>query len=193
MAIGGSFTVNRLPIRLIAGAWSLAAFVFVQAYTSTLITYIVAPTNRPLISSFNQLTERPDIHLVMKDLGLLEHLLRVFFSFKLLPLILFLSNNLSFITLWRILKISDDGSKLVENLKTRENKIKCNLQSECFDLVKPGTKNVYIDVNIYVFIQYLHYDILLNKLIKSAGKTISEGCHQTTILSNKEMWYWNCW
>ena len=77
MLIGGHFTVNRLPIRLIAGAWSLAAFVFVQAYTSTLITYIVAPTNYPLISSFNELADRPDIHLILKKYGTVEQILTV--------------------------------------------------------------------------------------------------------------------
>lgn len=66
-----------MPIRLIAGAWCLAAFVFVQAYNSILITYIVAPTNYPLVSSFNELAERSDLHIVLKKLGPVETLLTV--------------------------------------------------------------------------------------------------------------------
>lgn len=42
---------NRLSLRLVAGVWCLAAFVFVQAYMSTLITYVVTPINFPLINS----------------------------------------------------------------------------------------------------------------------------------------------
>jgi hypothetical protein len=42
---------NRLSLRLVAGVWCLAAFVFVQAYMSTLITYMVTPINFPLINS----------------------------------------------------------------------------------------------------------------------------------------------
>ncbi|EFX82168.1 hypothetical protein DAPPUDRAFT_241316 [Daphnia pulex] len=48
---GGSCKSKRLPYRLVAGVWTLAAFVFVQAYTSTLFTYVVTPINHPLIDS----------------------------------------------------------------------------------------------------------------------------------------------
>lgn len=74
---GGPYTVNRLQIRLIAGVWSLAAFVFVQAYTSTLITYVLAPNNFPLVSSFSELADRPDVSLLVKKLGTVDDLLLV--------------------------------------------------------------------------------------------------------------------
>ena len=73
--VGGSYTVNRLPIRLIACAWSLAAFVFVQAYNSTLITYVLAPNNSPLVKSFHELAERSDLVLWMRRAGTLENML----------------------------------------------------------------------------------------------------------------------
>jgi hypothetical protein len=38
---GGPCRSKRLPYRLVAGVWTLAAFIFVQAYTSTLFTYVV--------------------------------------------------------------------------------------------------------------------------------------------------------
>ena len=74
---GARIAGSRLPIRLIAGTWCLAAFVFVQAYTSTLITYILAPTNDPLVSSFNELGERSDVQIILKKFGNVENMLTV--------------------------------------------------------------------------------------------------------------------
>lgn len=73
--IGGTYTANRFPIRFIAAAWSLAAFVFVQAYNSTLITYVLAPTNRPLVSSFHELANSPNLIFWIKKSGSVESLL----------------------------------------------------------------------------------------------------------------------
>ena len=73
--VGGTYTVNRLPMRLIAGVWILAAFVFVQAYNSTLITYVLAPTNRPLVTSFHGLAESSDAVFWIKKSGTIENML----------------------------------------------------------------------------------------------------------------------
>jgi hypothetical protein len=67
--IGGPCTSNRLPFRLVAGVWTLAAFIFVQAYTSTLFTYVVAPVNHPLINSLYDIADNPEIHLLVKNEG----------------------------------------------------------------------------------------------------------------------------
>ena len=48
-----------------AGVWCLATFVLVQAYTSLLITYIIAPNNSPLIESVHDLTKTSDIKLII--------------------------------------------------------------------------------------------------------------------------------
>ncbi|XP_046448237.1 uncharacterized protein LOC124197028 isoform X2 [Daphnia pulex] len=66
---GGPCTSNRLPFRLVAGVWTLAAFIFVQAYTSTLFTYVVAPVNHPLIDSLYDIADNPEIHLLVKNEG----------------------------------------------------------------------------------------------------------------------------
>ncbi|EFX82353.1 hypothetical protein DAPPUDRAFT_241433 [Daphnia pulex] len=58
---GGLFPSKRLPYRLVAGVWTLAAFFFVQSYTSTLFTYVVTPINHPLINSIY------DANVYLKD------------------------------------------------------------------------------------------------------------------------------
>jgi hypothetical protein len=56
---------------VVAGIWCLAAFVLSQAYNSTLITYVIAPNNRPLINSVLDIVNDPKIHLVVeKNMGL---------------------------------------------------------------------------------------------------------------------------
>jgi ionotropic glutamate receptor len=71
---GGSCTSKRLPFRVVAGVWTLAAFIFVQAYTSTLFTYVVAPVNQPLINSIYDITESSDINVLVKIAGTPETL-----------------------------------------------------------------------------------------------------------------------
>lgn len=67
--IGGPCTSNRLSFRFVAGAWSLTAFIFVQAYNSTLLTYVLTPINNPLINSPYDIPERKDVHLLIKKGG----------------------------------------------------------------------------------------------------------------------------
>jgi ionotropic glutamate receptor len=50
----------------VAGFWTLAAFIFVQAYTSTLFTYVVAPVNHPLIDSMHDVAESTDVDLLIQ-------------------------------------------------------------------------------------------------------------------------------
>jgi hypothetical protein len=63
---------NRLSFRLVAGVWSLAAFIFVQAYTSTLITYVVTPVNPPLVSSAYDLVDKKDINVLVRKSGAID-------------------------------------------------------------------------------------------------------------------------
>ncbi|KAI9559660.1 hypothetical protein GHT06_013665 [Daphnia sinensis] len=60
----GPCTSRRLSFRLVAGVWTLAAFIFVQGYNSTLFTYVVAPVNLPLINSVYDIAESSDIILL---------------------------------------------------------------------------------------------------------------------------------
>nr|CAH0113367.1 unnamed protein product [Daphnia galeata] len=115
---------NRLPYRLVAGVWTLAAFIFVQAYTSTLFTYVVTPINHPLINSIYDIIDSSDINLLVRETGFINTLL--------------LSNNQTgfFETL----------RKKLDNFPNS----RCALPAECINLVKPGLRNVYTDANVYL-------------------------------------------
>nr|CAH0102967.1 unnamed protein product [Daphnia galeata] len=64
---GGPCLSKRLQIRLVAGVWCLATFLFVQAYSSVLFTYVVAPVNRPIINSIYDVIYNNDISLFKND------------------------------------------------------------------------------------------------------------------------------
>jgi hypothetical protein len=74
---GGPCASKRLPFRLVAGVWTLAAFIFVQAYTSILFTYVVAPVNQPLVNSIYDIAESSDINLLVKIGGTPETMFMV--------------------------------------------------------------------------------------------------------------------
>ena len=57
--------------------WVLATLVFVQAYQSTLITYVIAPVTTPLINSVYDLAENTNINFVVRRGGTLEYLFKV--------------------------------------------------------------------------------------------------------------------
>ena len=60
-----------------AGVWVLAAFVLVQAYLSTLFTYIVVPITSPLINSAYDIAESKDITLIASREGTIQSLIKV--------------------------------------------------------------------------------------------------------------------
>jgi ionotropic glutamate receptor len=64
---------NRLSLRLVAGVWCLAAFVFVQAYMSTLITYVVTPINFPLINSAYDIPGTKEVNELIRKSGLVDY------------------------------------------------------------------------------------------------------------------------
>ena len=49
-----------------AGAWVVAAFVFVQAYQATLFIYVMAPATTPLIDSVYDIVDNADINLLIR-------------------------------------------------------------------------------------------------------------------------------
>ena len=77
--IGGVCKWKRLPFRLAAGAWTLAAFIFVQAYNSTLITYVITPSQSPLIYSAYDIAKDPSIALYMRKASTGERMITVGF------------------------------------------------------------------------------------------------------------------
>jgi ionotropic glutamate receptor len=64
---------NRLSLRLVVGVWCLAAFVFVQAYMSTLITYVVTPINFPLINSAYDIPGEKEVNVLIRKSGLVDY------------------------------------------------------------------------------------------------------------------------
>lgn len=78
--IAGPCPSNRLPFRIVAGAWSVAAFIFVQAYTSTLSTYVLTPINNPLVNSPYEIPERKDVQLLVRKGGVTDYYLSASFS-----------------------------------------------------------------------------------------------------------------
>ena len=49
-----------------AAVWCLAAFVLVNGYCSTLITYVISHYNPPLIESVHDLARDPTINMVIE-------------------------------------------------------------------------------------------------------------------------------
>ncbi|XP_045034758.1 glutamate [NMDA] receptor subunit 1-like [Daphnia magna] len=119
----GPCTSRRLSFRLVAGVWTLAAFIFVQGYNSTLFTYVVAPVNQPLINSVYDIAESSDIVLLVKKAGTIDTLI---------------SNS--------------NATGLYSKLRDRVNSFphsRCTLVADCIRLVNPGSRKVFIDANIY--------------------------------------------
>ena len=49
------------------GAWCLVAFVLVNSYSSTLISFVSAFNNQPYIKSIYDIPEKPGAHLVVEQ------------------------------------------------------------------------------------------------------------------------------
>nr|CAH0102975.1 unnamed protein product [Daphnia galeata] len=122
---GGCCPSHRLPYRLVAGVWSLAAFIFVQAYTSTLFTYVVTPINHPLINSIYDIVDSSDINLLVRESGMINLLLK--------------SNN----------QTSRLFGEIRKNLDSYPYS-RCPLISDCIKLMTPESRNVFADATVYL-------------------------------------------
>ena len=62
---------KSLVVRLLAGAWCLACFVLITAFSSVLISFLTTIGDyKPLVNSVNDLPSKPDVRLtVNKDWG----------------------------------------------------------------------------------------------------------------------------
>ena len=62
--LGGSVQSKKLFVRLAAGTWCLACFVLVNAYSSTLISYVTTPGyDPPVITSIKEIVKVPKLQL----------------------------------------------------------------------------------------------------------------------------------
>ena len=68
---------NRISFRIAVGVWLIAAFILVQAYTSVLFTYVMAPVTSPLINSFSDIVNNPNINVLLKRGGTIQSLFKV--------------------------------------------------------------------------------------------------------------------
>ena len=62
---GGVCYPTLLRIRLIAAAWCLAAFFVVNAYNTTLISFISSPNLQPVIDSIYEIQKKPELRMVL--------------------------------------------------------------------------------------------------------------------------------
>ncbi|XP_046448145.1 glutamate receptor ionotropic, delta-1-like isoform X1 [Daphnia pulex] len=120
---GGPCTSKRLSIRLVAAAWCLAAFIFVQAYNSTLFTYVVTPVHQPLINSIYDIFENSDINLLVRT--------------DTIDLLLKRNNNTGVFL------------KIQKKLDSYANS-RCALASNCIQSVASGSRNVYFESRNYL-------------------------------------------
>ncbi|XP_046641263.1 ionotropic receptor 93a-like [Daphnia pulicaria] len=120
---GGSCTSKRLSFRLVAGVWTLAAFIFLQAYNSTLFTYVMAPVNHPLIDSMHGVAESTDINLLFRYGAALN-------AFVMDP------------------NATGVFTKLRKNVEMFPNS-RCYLISQCLSLITPGSRNTFAEARSY--------------------------------------------
>ncbi|EFX80578.1 hypothetical protein DAPPUDRAFT_318460 [Daphnia pulex] len=62
---GHPIHVNRLPFRILIGAWVLVATVLVNSYSSTVISYLTVPKMKSPINTFEDLVASKDIKLIL--------------------------------------------------------------------------------------------------------------------------------
>ncbi len=59
-----------LKLRLVMGAWCLVSVCLITAYSSVIVSFVMAPHYRPLVDTVKQLAENEDINpLVVKNMG----------------------------------------------------------------------------------------------------------------------------
>ncbi|XP_046449177.1 glutamate receptor ionotropic, kainate 2-like [Daphnia pulex] len=141
---GGPCPSKRLPYRLVAGVWILAAFFFVQAYTSTLFTYVVTPINQPLINSIYDLINSNDINLYVRESSLINTLI-------------YTANETG---LYKTLR------KRLDSLPNS----RCTLPSECIQSVRPGLRNVFAESTNYLNDEIRKHYIKTGKCIGQMAK-----------------------
>jgi hypothetical protein len=177
--LGGSCRSKRLPYRLVAGVWTLAAFVFVQAYTSTLFTYVVTPINHPLIDSVYDVIDNGDINLLVRESGSMNTLLSASKKKK---------NSNELYDIRNLLNCNvqqtNNFTGLFGNLRKKINSFpnsRCATASDCIRPIKPESKIVLLEVEYSQFAVFLtrfkELLIFLNWLIK-LGQCLPQRCDQ---------------
>lgn len=64
-------SISHLVIRFAAGAWCLGCFFIVQIYSTTLISHLMSPNQKPIVNSFHDIANTPGFSLTaVKDFGI---------------------------------------------------------------------------------------------------------------------------
>lgn len=148
---GGPCESKRLSIRLVAGVWTLATFIFVQAYSSILFTYVVAPVNRPLINSIYDIFDNSNINLFVR-VRTIDLLIQA--SLKLNCPLFFTSCATDNQTIKKTFFQIQNGQKndttaiyreIAKRLDSKSNS-RCAYIAECIQQVTPGSRNIFMEV-----------------------------------------------
>jgi hypothetical protein len=186
---GGPCESKRLSIRLVAGVWTLATFIFVQAYSSILFTYVVAPVNRPLINSIYDIFDNSDINLFVR-VRTIDLLIQA--SLKLSCALFFTScatdNQTIKKTFFQIQHGQKNDTTAIyrEIAKRLDSKSisRCAYISECIQKVTPGSRNIFMEVKC----NECHTLILFfTNLIIKLGKFFCKGRNQSRVQQDWEM------
>ena len=138
---------HKLAIRIVAGTWCLVCFVLITAYSSVLVSYIVAPNLKPIIDAIEDMPNVPGLQMVtVKDSSIdnffIVRIFTIYFKAFHLNIYNFLQNYPK--TLYKYWYV---GNQLRENPSLRCTKIDI-----CIDKVRSENNKVYADV-ICIFIK----------------------------------------
>ena len=162
LARPGDSNKTKLLIRLVAGAWCVATFVMTNIYSNLLISYVTSPNPKPVLSSINDLANRPEIHVAV-DTG---------YEYYIDPIVLcriLLITKTCFYTFYCIiLFLQSDHVVVIKMLLTRiashlSDSI-CSTSEECLAKVKKRSHifvsvmkhNLFFDVNWFNLIKFSH-------------------------------------
>ena len=63
---GMSLSAKCLRIRILAGAWCCTCFFLVQAYSTSLTSYLTYPNQRTIVNSFFDIADTPGVSLAVE-------------------------------------------------------------------------------------------------------------------------------
>ncbi len=74
---GQNYFGNLLAARISAGAWCCGCFFLVQIYCTTLTSYLTSPNQKPIVNSFFEIADKPDVSLAVDREKALDRILQV--------------------------------------------------------------------------------------------------------------------
>lgn len=131
-------------MRLIGGAWCLAALILTNYYSSALISFITSANPQPLVNSAEELANKDNVGLVVLKNYVVGSTISVWLT------ILFIVNLPQIITIELQNRDTPMRKKLDDKLKSSPFSHYCSKPNECIEQVVQTGKNVYIHVIILI-------------------------------------------